>query len=608
MPGTILAVQGTKIVGCAWHPRYRTYPVVVHAVVGSAIARSAVANERFEYGLLPKEGGEHGFILDLGPLEQPSATLARTRVLIAETDEWLDLPARGDRGDGEITVEEILDLPFRRRWVTGKIYFDALLAGLSIETVVDLSYRDYLGRRADAAGLALYAGCLRSGSLSYEDFRGVLLAAPEYVERERRAHEAPGAIFSRRIVLSARSELAADGEREPADESRVSARELLALGSIDFIAETHRELIGEPPPASLVWRHLDELRAGRQKLDILRELAADPRATRRNIRFFDPIEEEEAAFDLPPQGAGGGREGRGAVIAVSVADLLALDGAKFIEESWRCILGRMPSSDEAAYCELWLGNRQEKRKILEYLAGDREAMARNVRLAPAADSRAAPRRRRALRDSGQLHRPRVRDEFARPRTWPTGIETIAGGAAMIAGLRVAPAAFDPADESSGVIAKPAKSRNVAAAQVPLRRLPSAGYQPFGDRDVVDGPLVGAGFYAAETDGTNWWRWTGPGRQVQIRLPVAKPGGYRIAIWCERAAAAVLEGLLMRCSGEEARLQITRHAGSASIICEAWAPETGFVGWLDLELRHGPPERSADGRLLGLCIGSIALTE
>ncbi|HVH73455.1 MAG TPA: hypothetical protein VM755_00925 [Stellaceae bacterium] len=142
------------------------------------------------------------------------------------------------------------------------------------------------------------------------------------------------------------------------------------------------------------------------------------------------------------------------------------------------------------------------------------------------------------------------------------------------------------------------------------RQPADGveYQPFGDPDLPEGALVGTGFHPAETNGASWWRWTGPERQAQIRLPVAQPGQYRVAIWCEKAPLAVLDGLAVRCFGEEAPVQISAQNGSASLVCDVWAPAAGFAGWIDLELQHGPPDHAADGRMIGLCIGSIRLEE
>ena len=583
MPGKILAVQGTKLVGCAWHPRYRGYEVIVHAVIGSAVVKSALANESFKYGALPPEAAGHGFVFDLASLALRPERVARARVLIGETDEWLDLPGRQRRPDGEITIEEIVELPFRRPWVGGKIYFDAMLAGLSIESVVDLTYRDFLGRPADAPGLAHYAGRLRDGSLDYAGFRAVLLRAPEYAQRKWRTHEAPGAIFSRRIVLSAGREPEAEMRAGRGAETHVPADALLARDGIDFVAASYLRLVGEPPPAGLVWRRLDELRTGRQRLDILRELAQSPHARLRNIRLAGPVDGDAAAA-APRASARKAR--RGEALSVSAAELLGLDGGEFAEASWQRILGRSPSEEERAFCAV-LDGREQKRELLEHLAREPEAVARKVRLAAPAAAGAAARRK---------------------RDWEVESAVKDGNGVAIAGLATGPV-FDTSGGASDVAALIVPRDAPALAPLFGHRPPPPGWEPFGDSEAIDGAFVGAGFHAAETDGgKNWWRWTGPGRQIQIRLPVAKPGDYRVSIWCERAPPAVLDGLKVRCAGEEAAVNITRRDGSASLLCEARAPEAGFVGWLDLELEHGPPEQAGDGRMLGLCIGSIGLEE
>ena len=144
--------------------------------------------------------------------------------------------------------------------------------------------------------------------------------------------------------------------------------------------------------------------------------------------------------------------------------------------------------------------------------------------------------------------------------------------------------------------------NVKTVQAPQ------GYRPFGDPRMATDVLVGFGFYPAETDGRNWWRWTGPGQLAQIRVAVATPGRKRVAIWCERAPPSILDGLALRCCGKEVAHEIEAKNGAANITCEAELPEAGFTGWLDLELMHGLPNPGADGRALGLCVGSIRLEE
>jgi hypothetical protein len=391
VPGLVAAIHGTRIFGCAWHPRFRTYHVLVHLVAGPAIVASVVADEKLDLENLPAAGVGHGFAVDLEPSDS-GADAGDRRLLIGETDEWFDLPAMADRGTGDVTLEEIIGAPRRRPWVSGKIYFDALIAGLSTETVVDLFYRDFLGRPAEPDSLAHYSGRVREGSLTYEALRAVLVGSQEYKLRWRRADTAPGAIFSQRIVLRAGNELrdiaeVGGGRRR----TFVSLRRLLPLSGIDFIASAYRQLLGAPPAGSTLWCHVAELRSGRQRLDIVRELVGRPAAFARNVRLSDPIEEPAEPVQALPATA----------IAVPLADLLRLDGARFVSESYRHILGRQPGPDEAAYC-LIASSSGKQLDILRYLASEPEAIARRVRLVeppgPAAVGRTGASRNRRDRD------------------------------------------------------------------------------------------------------------------------------------------------------------------------------------------------------------------
>ena len=387
MPGLVLEVEGTKLAGCAWHPRFSTYEVLVHVVVGPAIVRSLFASERLQRADVPEAGVGHGFSVDVGAFGVAAERIEEVKLLIGETDEWLPLSEPEEHDDAEITVEEIIGAPFRRPWVSGKIYFDAQLAGLSPETIVDLLYRDNLGRPADPDGLAHYSARIKDGSLTYEAFRRILVGAQEYTQRRWQAHEAPGAIFSQRIVLRAGREYEAEKEGKKAKELTVSLRRLCALDGIEFIVEAARQLSGKLPDSRTAWRLLAELRRGRQKADIIRELLGQPAALARNIRFADLVEEAPARAERGRKerlrlvaGSARGKERQGAPVLVPLIELLQLDGAKFVGEAYRRILGRAPGAGEAAFCAKELAAGGRKREIILFLAGEPEAIARNVRI------------------------------------------------------------------------------------------------------------------------------------------------------------------------------------------------------------------------------------
>jgi hypothetical protein len=457
VPGIVLAVQGARLIGCAWHPRFRAYHVLVHLVAGAGIVASVIADEKLDCENLPAEGIGHGFIMDLGSFER-AAHAVDPRLLIGETDEWFDVPGAERALTRAITVEEIVAVPNRRPWVSGKIYFDALLAGRSTETIVDLFFRDCLGRPADPDGLAHYSGRITDGSLTFEALRAHLVNSQEYKLRWQRADAAPGAIFSQPIVLRSGRELNPLRESGGRKETRVSLRRLMRLSDIDFIASAYRELLGMPPAGAALWRHVAELRAGRQRLDIVRELNDRPAAVARKVLLSDPIDDPEVPKEPASENAMPAK-----AIGVSPADLLRLRGRKFLTESCRRILGRQPSTNEAAYC---LGEATPGRRldILRYLAGEPEAIARNVRLVEPAGSSGTGRRPSLDRRKNDARR--LPEVTAPPRARSAGIGENAGDGLAIAHMESAPIV-----KIASTAAAPSERRNHPANLQP--RLASA---------------------------------------------------------------------------------------------------------------------------------------
>lgn len=699
MPGLVLDTEGTKIVGCAWHPRYRSYAVLVHAVLGPAILRTVIADERLKHERLPEGRAGQGFVLDLAPSGVTADSIARVKLMIGETDEWLDLPGATPADEQDVTIEDIVAAPFARVWVTGNIYFDAQLAGFSTPTIIDLLYWDYLGRPADPEGLASYSARIDGGTLTCEEFRRILIGSQEYTLRHWRTYEAPGAIFSQQVVMRAGTEFVPQPRDDRAKRAvRISFRELMALGNIEFVVQLYSRILGRSADARTVWRRLSELRAGRQRQDIIWEVFRQRIAARRDVRFLHRSEEPEPVIagsaarfgavssqregaSAPASGfaedgrsaAGRGKrklpaigDGERAAQAAGAAgppiptsDLLQLDEARLVSEGFARILGREPSAGEAAFCAAELAAGLDKEEFLRVLAGEPEAIAREVglvetpRLTPAsADDMpwegAAPAPLDPTPPAAAEDEFVGFDEAPKPppepllfgRTAPvSGMEASESGLIVLdattglgtsggeldrrapqslpLGIAEAPLGERAPDEFAGDAAEPAGFAGadpagmavIGAAELPeeFADLTACGetYEPFGDPSLLDGPLVGRGFHPAETDGTNWWRWTGAGQKARIRIPVARPGNYRVAIWCEKAPSSILDSLAVRCAGAAAALMVSAEAGdAASLVCDARAAAAGFTGWLDLELRHPSPEVSADGRKLGLCIGSI----
>jgi hypothetical protein len=136
---------------------------------------------------------------------------------IGETDE--DLAVKGLKRrrrpspTAPLTVEQIIHANERRPWVNGATYLDAEQAGLDDATIIDLLYRDTLGRRADPGGLAHYVQHRREGTKSFDDIRRNLVESEEYRGLRWPVSQAPGSIFSQAITLLAASAATAAEER-----------------------------------------------------------------------------------------------------------------------------------------------------------------------------------------------------------------------------------------------------------------------------------------------------------------------------------------------------------------------------------------------------------
>jgi hypothetical protein len=202
MPGHV-SIGKSAAAGWAVHPRLPDYRMLVHVISGARILRSVIANQA-PLGVGPDS--KSWFRIDLSSLDLAWSELRTLVFYAAETDEYLEpdpgaKPVTGNR----LTVENMLARRLAKPWVNGGTYMD-VGAGLIEAEIIDLFYRDLLGRVADPEGLSGYLEQLRAGAQTLEDIRGNILNSQEYTARRKDAARAPGAIFSDTFVR-----LAAEG-------------------------------------------------------------------------------------------------------------------------------------------------------------------------------------------------------------------------------------------------------------------------------------------------------------------------------------------------------------------------------------------------------------
>jgi hypothetical protein len=185
--------------GWAVHPRLPDYRVLVHVISGARILRSVVANQA---PLGAGADSKSWFNVDLGSLELSKSELRTLLFYVAETGEWLESgtgvkPASGQ----QITLESMLASKRANPWVNGGTYMDVGDC-LTEWEIIDLFYRDFLGRPADDKGLSEYVRQLQEGALTLEGIRGNILSSQEYASRRKDAGRPPGAVFSDPLVRS----------------------------------------------------------------------------------------------------------------------------------------------------------------------------------------------------------------------------------------------------------------------------------------------------------------------------------------------------------------------------------------------------------------------
>jgi Domain of unknown function (DUF4214) len=196
MPGRV-SIGRSAAIGWAVHPRLADYRVLVHVICGARVLCSVIANQA---PLGTGNNSKSWFRVDLGSLDLPRSELQNLRFYAAEMGEYLESDSgTGPATGGRVTLESMLATQAANPVANGSTYLDveSCLAGWEI---IDLFYRDFLGRPSDDKGLAEYTRQLQLGALTLEDIRGGIVSSQEYVSRRKDAARPPGAIFSDPLV------------------------------------------------------------------------------------------------------------------------------------------------------------------------------------------------------------------------------------------------------------------------------------------------------------------------------------------------------------------------------------------------------------------------
>ncbi len=292
MAGKITELTALRASGWASHPRLPSYPVLVNVVHRSLVIRSTVADRRLHGH---ESAGAHSFVVDIARLGLTPAEFSDLRFVVGETDEQLELPDTvAVAAKATLTVEDILALSQApRSWVTGETYIDAAEAGLRTETIVDMLYRDYLGRPSDPNGLAHYVKSVNAGTLSYDDIRRSFVEADEFRLRQKYVDNAPGSIFSQKIVIAAAVDDLAPTVSQASATPMVELTELTSLEGAAFVSEVYEQLLHKKADAAGMAHYLHQMGLGMSKVDIIRRVASELEAITLGVRVVG-LEEQDA--------------------------------------------------------------------------------------------------------------------------------------------------------------------------------------------------------------------------------------------------------------------------------------------------------------------------
>ncbi len=288
MPGAIAELTEAGAVGWARHAARPGYPVTVSAILDAHVVASAIADQLHPAALpdaivAEEAAGAVWFAITFTPPEMLAEDLAALRFVIGETDEALVVPgprrpASARAAGGRRTLEDILAVNVPRPWVTGATHQDAEAAGLADEDIVDLLYRDILGRHADPAGLLNYIQRLKTVNRSFDHVRHSLLESDEYRRRRIDAADAPGAIFSQRVVLYSGRGSGSVLPRPDAASRRIRLRPMLGLAAEAFISRLYLEVIQKPIDATTLQAYVDRVASGLTPFEIAAEMQGEARS------------------------------------------------------------------------------------------------------------------------------------------------------------------------------------------------------------------------------------------------------------------------------------------------------------------------------------------
>jgi hypothetical protein len=119
---------------------------------------------------------------------------------------------------------------------------------------------------------------------------------------------------------------------------------------------------------------------------------------------------------------------------------------------------------------------------------------------------------------------------------------------------------------------------------------------------VDDMVLAEGFWAAESDGTATWAWTGPQRTATVLLPPLPPGRRRITLFFYGAQLPLsAEALRIAIDGQPAAAHYV--PAEAKIECDAPAAVPGLCQVL--QIRHARLAATSDGsRLIGVALHKV----
>jgi hypothetical protein len=241
------------------------------------------------------------------------------------------------------------------------------LAGLADDAFVRKAYVTLLGRAADASGTRDYLARLGSG-VSRRQVWGEIATSEEAKRHFAARTEAM------RQGTGARGRIA-------------SVDDLLALDSVPFIAEAYRQILGREADAAGLRDYGARLAGGGAKEQVLADLRCDPegQAFASSLPGLDDLVRDV-------QSGLRGRSRGAANKPASLEELLALEGAEFVDAAYRMLFGRPADAGGLGRYVPLLLQGFSKLFVLDALYASPEAKEKGARL-PALEPRLRAYRR-----------------------------------------------------------------------------------------------------------------------------------------------------------------------------------------------------------------------